>query len=566
MALFQRNSLLVFFVISSFLLLWNGNYPKLIDAFDIKKVSPIADWVWLGALTSSSIRINVGLNTTASLRHNANIQILVESVHDDNDDIQIFSRKYLAIKEILLDPPIYYHKVKDGTMMENRIVHFHLRDLPYPKTKYRFQVQWHEAMTDNNEELITLKEGFFRSAEIEGDYWNFTFAFSSCMNSRSEGYVFDHMNMNNDNKPDIFVHLGDLHYDNINEHNITKYRWSMWNALARTDAGKSMLTTQIPMAYMYDDHDFNDNNCDKYAPGKHSALQTYREFVPHYPLSSITTNDNDNPIHQSFLLGDVLFILTDLQSQRSPENQKDDHQKSILGTQQKQWFRELLQESSKFSLIVWCSTTPWIDDERKWGNYATERDEIISMMQNYGLSNKFIIISGDAHMIAVDNGTYSYGHIPVFQAAALGRNGKIKGGPFSHGVFPGIGQYGTIQINHTLHGKVCLQFTGHRVLSKDDHMIVQTYNTCTQESLHPDSLYIPPPIYMRKLQRIVKRIKKAYKRFMKRNQKKYPALKSVEAVMSSVIFSMVLILSIIALTCRIFWNNLRHKKVKKKKD
>ena len=481
MALFQRNSLLVFFVISSFLLLWNGNYPKLIDAFDIKKVSPIADWVWLGALTSSSIRINVGLNTTASLRHNANIQILVESVHDDNDDIQIFSRKYLAIKEILLDPPIYYHKVKDGTMMENRIFHFHLRDLPYPKTKYRFQIQWYKPMTDNDEELITLKEGFFRSAEIEGDYWNFTFAFSSCMNARSEGYVFAHMNMNNDNKPDIFVHLGDLHYDNINEHNITKYRWSMWNALARTDAGKSMLTTQIPMAYMYDDHDFNDNNCDKYAPGKHSALQTYREFVPHYPLSSITTNDNDNPIHQSFLLGDVLFILTDLQSQRSPENQKDDHQKSILGTQQKQWFRELLQESSKFSLIVWCSTTPWIDDERKWGNYATERDEIISMMQNYGLSNKFIIISGDAHMIAVDNGTYSYGHIPVFQAAALGRNGKIKGGPFSHGVFPGIGQYGTIQINHTLHGKVCLQFTGHRVLSKDDHMIVQTYNTCTQE-------------------------------------------------------------------------------------
>ena len=71
---------------------------------------------------------------------------------------------------------------------------------------------------------------------------------------------------------------------------------------------------------------------------------------------------------------------------------------------------------------------------------------------------------------------------------------------------------------------------------------------------------------MRKLQRIVKRIKKAYKRFMKRNQKRYPALKSVEAVTPSVIISMVLILSAIALTCRIFWNNLRHKKVKKKKD
>ena len=563
---FLYRSRLILFVISSLLVLWNGNYANGIDLLDKNNVFPNADWVWLGALTSSSIRINVGLNITESIRQSANIQVLVESVHHDNDDVQTFTRKYLAIKEILLDPPIYYDKGKDGTMMENRIFHFHLRDLPYPKTNYRYQIQWYESMTDNYDELVILKEGFFQSAEVEGNNWNFTFAFSSCMNAKSEGYVFDHMNTNNDNKPDIFVHLGDLHYDNINEDNITKYRWSMWNALARTNAGKSMLHTQIPMAYMYDDHDFNDNNCDKFAPGKHSALQTYREFVPHYPLSSITTNDYDNPIHQSFLLGDVLFILTDLQSQRSPEKQKDDNQKSILGTQQKQWFRELLHESSKFSLVVWCSTTPWIDDERKWGNYATERDEIISMIKNYGLTSKFIIISGDAHMIAVDNGTYSYGNIPVFQAAALGRNGKIKGGPFSHGVFPGIGQYGTIQINHTLNGQICLQFTGHRVLSKDNYMIVQTYNTCTQESLHPDSLYIPPPIYMRKLQRIVKRVKKGYKRFMKRIQKTYPAVKSMEAVTHIVPFSIIVLVSTIALSCRVLWRYLCHHKAKKKQD
>merc|ERR1712232_947654 len=134
------------------------------------------------------------------------------------------------------------------------------------------------------------------------------------------------------------------------------------------------------------------------------------------------------------------------------------------------------------------------------------------------------------------------------------------------GVFPGIGQYGTIQINHTLHGQTCLQFTGHRVLSKDNYTIVQTYNTCTQDSLHPDSLYIPPPIYMRKLQRIVKRVKKAYKRFMKRIQKRYPAVKSMEVELPIVLFSIVLLLSTIALTCRVTWRYLRHQKAKKKQD
>ena len=36
---------------------------------------------------------------------------------------------------------------------------------------------------------------------------------------------------------------------------------------------------------------------------------------------------------------------------------------------------------------------------------------------------------------------------PVIHAAALDRRGDVKGGPFSEGVFPASGQFGTITVD-----------------------------------------------------------------------------------------------------------------------
>lgn len=68
------------------------------------------------------------------------------------------------------------------------------------------------------------------------------------------------------------------------------------------------------------------------------------------------------------------------------------------------------------------------------------------------------MVSGDAHMAALDDGSHSgysgSGHpgFPVLQAGALDRPGSIKGGPYSHGTFPGGGQFGTITITRQPRG------------------------------------------------------------------------------------------------------------------
>jgi hypothetical protein len=62
------------------------------------------------------------------------------------------------------------------------------------------------------------------------------------------------------------------------------------------------------------------------------------------------------------------------------------------------------------------------------------------------------MISGDAHMVALDDGTntnYSTKSgkgFPLLHAAALDRPGSSRGGPYSHGEFPGTGQFGLVEI------------------------------------------------------------------------------------------------------------------------
>jgi GTPase SAR1 family protein len=64
-----------------------------------------------------------------------------------------------------------------------------------------------------------------------------------------------------------------------------------------------------------------------------------------------------------------------------------------------------------------------------------------------------VMLSGDAHAVAIDDGTNSgyaaggAGGFPVIHAGALDRAPRSKGGPYSHGAFPGGGQFGTLRVD-----------------------------------------------------------------------------------------------------------------------
>jgi hypothetical protein len=161
----------------------------------------------------------------------------------------------------------------------------------------------------------------------------------------------------------------------------------------------------------------------------------------------------------------VRFIVTDARSERDPSSVEDP---SMLGTVQLKWFSEQLRQAADASeVVVWANASPWIDEASPgadtWGGFAAEREQIGATIDALGLSRRMLMISGDAHMVAFDDGTNSgYGHagFPVLHAAALDRPGGTKGGPYSGGTFPGSGQFGTVEVHDDGGEVVRLTLTG----------------------------------------------------------------------------------------------------------
>jgi len=223
---------------------------------------------------------------------------------------------------------------------------------------------------------------------------------------------------------------------------------------------------------MWDDHDYGPNNSDATAPGRNSSRLAYQEFVPHYPLDA---GSGDVPIYQSFNVGRVLFILTDNRSERTPYRASSSN-KTVLGSQQKAWFKnKLLEAQGTYPLIVWVNTFPWISKQGEgddgWEWYETERNEIANFIVDNDIRG-LCMLSGDAHMIAIDDGTNSnYSNtegqgFPVFHAGALSRSGSYKGGPYSHGAFPGEGQYGLMSVEDRGGNEIKVVWSG-RNLSRE---------------------------------------------------------------------------------------------------
>jgi phosphodiesterase/alkaline phosphatase D-like protein len=128
----------------------------------------------------------------------------------------------------------------------------------------------------------------------------------------------------------------------------------------------------------------------------------------------------------------------------------------MLGDEQRAWLIEELTESSRtHALVVWVNPVPWIVEAREggdnWSGFASERTVIADAIAQAGIDN-LIMVSGDAHMVALDDGTNSDystdggASFPVFHAAPLDRPGSIKGGPYSDGAFDGVGQFGLLDI------------------------------------------------------------------------------------------------------------------------
>lgn len=292
--------------------------------------------------------------------------------------------------------------------------------------------------------LTPATDCLYRVGGIEGHFRtfpagpaSFAVAFGSCARTGSEHPVFATIARR---QPLLFLHTGDLHYEDLQATEPGPHLAALERVLgARAQAG---LHRSAAFNWIWDDHDSSAKSPDTPAH-RAAALRAYRLAVPHYPHATDT-------LGHAFSIGRVRFIVTDVRAGR------DAARGTMLGDAQKAWFKaELRAAAATAALVVWVNSVPWIASERAgadhWGGFAAERRELAALIEELG-PGRLCMLSGDAHMLAIDDGRHNrYGPearalFPVFHAGALDQHGSVKGGPYSHGTFPGGGQFGLMEV------------------------------------------------------------------------------------------------------------------------
>lgn len=186
---------------------------------------------------------------------------------------------------------------------------------------------------------------------------------------------------------------------------------------------------QIPVAYVWDDHDYGENNSNRFSPLRDAALAAYHDYWPSYPLAS------DAGIWHKFSYANIAeFFMLDVRSQRDPASYLDprfvpddqpgsnrgalrrDPDRSILdgaaspegrSTGQKDWLLAGLADSRHpwkiiVSPVTWNVTTMKDD---AWWDYLADRNEILEFIRDNDITG-VIVVSADIHTGGgIDDGT-----------------------------------------------------------------------------------------------------------------------------------------------------------------
>lgn len=333
-----------------------------------------------------------------------------------------------------------------------------------PNTRYYYGVRVGNGKVRSEGQFVTFPPA--------GEVASFSFAFASCSATGSTANVYNGIR---DREPLFYIQMGDMHYKDIEENNMLKYRTAFDQVWASDKQRK--LFQSVPTAYVWDDHDFGPNDSNFYSKGREAAQTAYRKYFPHYALPAGDTTAA--PIYQAFTVGRVRFLLTDLRSATVPSTE-DDSLVGMLGKEQKVWLLQELSLSHLYSLVVWVSSKPWIgeagpptDSIDTWWSYSKGRAELADHIAARVSGRNLVVVSGDAHMVALDDGsntdysTHGGAGFVLMQAAPLHVSGNPKGGPFSHGchckVYETNHQYGLMEVEDGLPGGgVCLTLKGFR--------------------------------------------------------------------------------------------------------
>jgi len=324
-----------------------------------------------------------------------------------------------------------------------------------PSTRYWWRVEDAGVIDDSSEWT-----GTFTTPQPAGTPWSYTLTASGDAGLGSDGGITgtELLPHRISNHPvhaliadrmiaeDWLAHLclGDiLYYDYGREGyagtTLTDYRRG-WDDLW-LQPNQARLFRAGNFVHIWDDHEYGPNDSDGTYEGKLNAAQVYREREPHHDLP------DDGAIYRTFTWGRVQYVIWDCRYYRSPNTDPDGPDKTMLGADQKTWFQQVLAASTAEVMIV-VSSVQWMSGGAdSWPGFATERQEIADMIAASGWAGRMVMLSADAHRLAIDTGAgNSWGGWPCAVFAARDATPSSNSGNYDVLEQGGIGQYGTVTV------------------------------------------------------------------------------------------------------------------------
>ncbi|MDP6418033.1 MAG: alkaline phosphatase D family protein [Candidatus Krumholzibacteria bacterium] len=279
---------------------------------------------------------------------------------------------------------------------------------------------------------------------------------------------------------DFFVHLGDWTYPDYAwevDHGFPPYFHQVPGRVTESyktrydpDYPMNEIFDTLPLAYVYDDHDYTHNNSDGSYSEKFNSLQGYLDCFPGYPLP----NPEEGVFH-SFRYGNAEFFMLDTRTQRDPNSNgfryheewledpsvkirfDPDESHRLLGETQMNWLLDALASSEatwKFlvSTMTWnpgnravlelaasfqgdprfdpvdtpigsySAATVAIEASDGGSGFPSVAERLVDGIVENQVEN-VIFITGDSHTVAIDKGENSL--IPEIMAGGLDRTNSM---------------------------------------------------------------------------------------------------------------------------------------------
>ena len=261
-----------------------------------------------------------------------------------------------------------------------------------------------------------------------------------------------------------FSHLGDLHYRNISTNDVAAFRTAYFEnmnfgAFTNPVARQAQFIRSQACTYVWDDHDFGANNSNRTSASNPAANSVYREAVPSYAVP-VTTG-----IYQSWMVGRVLYIASDVRSFRDPNTDPQTPAKTLLGSAQKTWMENLLSTARDdgAEALVWQSPSRWVGSDDTWSDFLHERLEMVQLFGDTGWLDRMVMMTADMHALSICSGPHNpYGRFPMFMFAGMDAGAwSTSATDYDIGSVSGRRQYGTMRVQDNGH-TIALTGTGYR--------------------------------------------------------------------------------------------------------